>query len=207
MIEMLEFAKLMNELSDGVFNPLVGAKLNALGYGHPSGRDDSVADFSDKLSWNENSVMLEKGQNVDLGGLGKGWVIDKISNILRENEVAQFIVNGGGDLHVQSDQPIEFALENPHDNTEKIGTAKIQKGALAASSVLKRVWRQGNQSHHHIIDPATADSSDGGVAATFVMASSALVADCLATILIIRPDLESKLKQHFDFQAKIIYQE
>lgn len=50
---------------------------------------------------------------------------------------------------------IKFALEDPHDSTKILGSIDIQRGALAASSILKRSWETSKGKQHHIIDPKT----------------------------------------------------
>jgi len=75
---------------------------------------------------------------------------------------------------------------------------------LAASSTVKRVWKKGTDTMHHIIDPETGKPTDTGIVATFVCAHTALVADSLATILVIRPDLEDSLKRQYNAETLLL---
>ena len=156
------------------------------------------------LEWDETYIRAPQGTVLDFGGLGKGWLIDEYAKILREHDVKHYIVNGGGDLYVDAAEPILFALEHPYKPTLKIGDIKIKKGALAASSIVKRVWKKGRKTLHHIIDPTTGKPTDTGIVATFVCAHNALVADALATVLIVRPDLEEALEQHYNAETLLI---
>ena len=204
ILDMLDFACEVNELTEGVFNPLDGTTLGSIGYGGIPSKQNETGNFSENIKWDKTKVTLNEGQKLDIGGLGKGWLIDKLALILNDHGVREFIINGGGDLYVQSKTPVRFALEDPHDNTKSIGSLSLRKGALAASSVLKRRWFLNEKNHHHIVDPRISRPADSKVVASFVIAKSALVADVMATVLIIEPNLEAKLSEKFNIQAKLL---
>jgi thiamine biosynthesis lipoprotein len=206
MFAMLTFASKLYDDTDGVFSPLVGNTLQTLGYGKLASETGLTSEESG-LSWNRRSIRVQKGTILDFGGFGKGWLIDEYAKILRKNGVKEFIVNGGGDLYVEASKPISFALEHPYDPSLKIGDIKIQKGALAASSTVKRAWKQGRETYHHIIDPATGKPAESNVVATFVCAHTALVADSLATVLIIRPELRWRLEEEYNAETALITKE
>lgn len=208
MLVMLDYAKKLCEASEGAFSLLVGNTLASLGYGRLAGLNPAKRDKHkgcvDGVRWNSGEVRVAKGTVLDFGGLGKGWLIDEYARILREKGVKEFVVNGGGDLYVESSKPISFALEHPYDPSLKIGDIQLKTGALAASSTLKRVWKDVTGAHHHIIDPVTDEPSDGDVVATFVQAESALIADSLATILILRPQLKDMLSKKYKAKAIVV---
>lgn len=206
MLAMFDFAREMYEVSGGAFDISVGALLHKYGYGSRMHGGDGIPDFWQKISYDAHKVSIPKGLMLDFGGLGKGWLIDKLSQVMRDHGVMQFIVNGGGDLYVQSDQPIKFALQDPYDSSQSVGETQIASGALAASSTLKRTWEHDGAKYHHIFDPATQNSSAGPVVATFVRADSALVADTMATILILRPELNDALTKRYGLQVMLIKQ-
>ena len=239
MLDMLDYARKMFDVTDGAFTPSVGKDLEALGYGSSTssaktykatnspkslkrlnlfsseraqggkvlGKKIGVASlrsFDEIVRWDEHTVIAPQGRMLDFGGFGKGWLIDEYVKILRDHGATQFIVNGGGDLYVQSETPVEFALEDPYDATKMIGSIKIQRGALAASSTIKRSWENDAGKQHHIIDPKTGKPSESGVVASFVIAETALIADVLATVLIIRPELESAMREKYSISSKLI---
>lgn len=205
MLEMLAFAKELSEVSNGAFSLLVGNALQSLGYGsNVSERTVLLENAEGQVEWDEKVVRVPRGTVLDFGGLGKGWLIDEYVRMLRHHGVKEFIVNGGGDLYIQADKPISFALEHPYDPKLKIGDVQIQKGALAASSTVKRAWKKGEKALHHIIDPQTGEPSDTSVVATFVQADTALVADSLATVLILRPGLKETLEHRYNAKSLLI---
>ncbi len=203
-VDMLSFAREMYDVSEGAFSIAVGASLHRMGYGSRVHGHSIRHDIWDNITFSKRRITAPKGEMLDFGGFGKGWLIDRFVTLLRTSRVQEFIVNGGGDLYCQSDAQIEFRLEDPYDTMKQFGQTRITRGALACSSTVKRTWRDGSLRKHHIIDPSTDDSSDSGVVASYVRADTALIADAMATILIIRPDLEATLKEKYQLQTILV---
>lgn len=205
MVDMFRFAHEMYEATGGMFDIAVGATLHSLGYGKRDHAAVAPENIWKDISYSHELIVAPQSVMLDFGGQGKGWLIDQISAYLRQQRIEQFIVNGGGDMFVASREPIAVGLEDPRNPTVAYGRALLRNQALAASSTLKRAWTASDgTSHHHIIDPSTQNSSDGSVIGTFVKASSATIADALATVLIIRPDLEAALKRRYAIETILI---
>ena len=203
LTDMLDFAKEMYEITDGAFDITVGNTLHHLGYGKRKFGNKLPKDFWNILHYSPDSVTMPRGVMLDFGGFGKGWLIDRIAEIIRTYGIAQFIVNGGGDLYVESDTIREIALEDPYRPGIRYGSTSIQRGSLAASSTQLRQWEHEGAHYHHIVDPGTRLPTEG-VTGTFVKASSAVLADAIATALIVNPSLESRLKQHYPLEVIIV---
>ncbi len=205
MVRMLEFAKEMHAVSEGAFDSTVGNTLHRFGYGKRSiARSVNLDHFWDEIVITPAEIILPEYVMLDFGGFGKGWLIDQLVRDMKLAGIREFIVNGGGDLYVQAKEPILFKLEDPYDTTTSIGNIKIQQGALAGSNTLKRTWEDSGKIKHHIIDPHQQDSSDTGVVASYVAASSATIADTMATILILRPELDHKLAKQYRLKTKLV---
>ena len=114
-------------------------------------------------------------------------------------------MNGGGDLRIANRDEVEFALEHPYDSSKKVGTTRLANGALAVSGTAKRLWSNAVKQHTHIVDPRTNDSLVTTVAATYVQASTARVADSIATAVFIRPDLKQTLQETYDAKIVVLY--
>lgn len=170
LAEMLNFAEKVRVLTGGYFDISVGYILTNLGYG------------------NSNSI--------DLGGLGKGWLIDKLAKILKGYNLNNFTINGGGDIYTSGDKRL-FYLENPLNDSEYIGSIVIQNSSIAASSGNKRRWKNNQQNiNHHLINPKNK-SSVSGISGVFTQAKSALYADVASTCLFVSPS--QFLNQIIDF--------
>jgi ApbE family len=125
--------------------------------------------------------------NIDLGGVGKGFLIDKIRHILlKKFMLTDFIINGGGDIFVQTEKENgrEIILENPFEPGISMGSISLKNQALCASSNQKRIWKINEISHSHILNLKQPQPSKiSSPRASFVIANSATEADILATIL------------------------
>jgi thiamine biosynthesis lipoprotein len=206
MVQMLTFAREMYKVSEGSFTVAVGASLHRMGYGSRTHGHAINPNIWNNIHISDDKITTPRGEMLDFGGFGKGWLIDRLVDIMRDAGITEFIVNGGGDLYCQSNAPIEFKLEDPRDTTKQFGQTRITHGALAASNTIKRTWQDGETRRHHIIDPQTDNSSDSGVIASYVRADTALIADTMATILIVRPDLGDVLAAQYKLKTILVRQ-
>ncbi len=204
MLQMMKYAKKTFSDTEGIFNISVGGLLSKFGYGSVDQSADVDNDIWINSTVNNKRIKIPKSATIDFGGFGKGWLIDKISDLLIDNNIGEYIVNGGGDIYVNSNVAIELGLEHPYDQSKVIGTTKITKGALAVSSIVKRRWNTGQQFQHHIIDPATQQSSNNDIVASYIKAEAALIADTMATCLIIKPELQNHLTKMFDLKVILL---
>ena len=204
LVDMLRFCEDMYRASDGAFNISVGGRLHELGYGSRAQAGKIYDDPWQEIHYDNALVTIPRDMTLDTGGYGKGWLIDAFADLLRGHGYRHFIINGGGDMYIDSDESVEIALEHPHDETLGVGSTRITRGALAASGTNKRAWTHAGKRYHHIIDPHANASLKTDVAGVYVRADSALIADTMATILMIRPDLKDVLSQKYNFKAIII---
>lgn len=200
-VAMMKFVHEMFIATDGVFNISVGGTLHGMGYGSRDSSNRVNLGFWDDARVSEQEIAIPSGVTIDFGGFGKGWLIDVLGRLFRANGYDQFIINGGGDMLVSSDEPVSIALENPDDLDRAIGTIQMTHGALGVSAATKRRWRSEGEIKHHIIDPFLDDSAVSDVKAAYVKADSALIADTIATVLFIRPELAEKLHSRYSFSS------
>ena len=204
MVSMFTYAHELYDISDGLFDIGVGATLHTLGYGSREKGSELKSSIWNEISISADEIKAPKGVMIDFGGQGKGWLIDSIVAYLREQGLSEFIVNGGGDMYVASSAPVKIILEDPNNPRVSYGHAYLQNQSLAASSVTKRTWQLNGEHLHHIIDPRTRKPAYHGARGTFVKATTATIADTLATVMIINPDLKTRLEQRFNAQIIIV---
>lgn len=207
MVKMFQFAQMAYKASEGIFDVTVGGILVGYGYGSTGGVGGIQSNFWDLVIISDQLIQIPKDTSIDFGGFGKGWLIDSFVDIFRKNNIKQFIINGGGDIFVQADDYINIKLEHPYDNQKYVGQTRIKCGALAASSIIKRTWQNGSNQYHHIIDPFKGESSNLDVVCSFIKADTALIADTMATILIVKPELDLKLSKQFNLKTILLTKE
>lgn len=170
--------------TDGLFNFLIGEILENRGY-------DANYSFTIKETVNTKINALEdlvispdlitlKNGRIDLGGFGKGYLIDLIAKELKDTyELPYFLINGGGDIYATSDNdtPITIYLEHPTNLETYIGTTTLLNQGFAASSPHKRQWVVNNSKYNHIVSPENEIKID----ATFIKAKTTYEADAFAT--------------------------
>jgi thiamine biosynthesis lipoprotein len=127
-------------------------------------------------------IELEPGFHIDLGGIGKGYAVDRAIEILAVE--GPCLVNAGGDLAVRGDRPWPVGVEDGP-------TLELTRGAIATSGRDRRHWRRGAEERHHLIDPSTGRPAQTDLVRVTVVASSAVEADVLAKTLFLSGEREA----------------
>lgn len=188
--------------TEGIFNITVGSELEKIGYGVGIDHRSKVSEDPKKdILITEDEVRISNTTRIDLGGIGKGWLIDKLSGYLRNNIKRGFIVNGGGDMYIEANEPISIALEHPFNPEEFIGTVDVN-GGFASSSTVKRSWRQNNIKRNHIVN---THHNEAEFVASYIKAQSCVDADVMATVLLLASkDLRDILTLRYKLQYLLL---
>jgi thiamine biosynthesis lipoprotein len=130
-----------------------------------------------------HAVTLPAVVNLDLGGIGKGYAADLVSQELIDFGARGALVNLGGDLRARGSAPEPHgwvvAIDDPME-TGVTGVLVLRAGAIATSTRLRRVWQRDGRALHHLIDPRTGQPVDSGLASVTVVAPEAWQAEILA---------------------------
>lgn len=174
--------------TSGAVDPLIGRDLELLGYDrHYSLTHDPIAierHSHKRPSWTADiqrqgsAVVTQRPVVIDVGAAGKGYLVDIVAGMLRDDGVEAFVVDGSGDLRHAGSEPLDVGLEHPLDSDLAIGVARLKGRALCASASNRRAWGP----FHHVVDGRTGVPVRD-VIATWVVADDALTADGLATAL------------------------
>ncbi len=200
---MLRFYEQLYRATNGLVTPLIGQALSNAGYdaGYSFRQRpmEKPPAWDDVISYDRHYVTVAQPALLDFGAAGKGYLVDIVGALLRRAGLDSFIINASGDMLHRSEnrRPIEVGLENPVDDTEVIGVARLGNQSLCASSGSKRQW--GN--FHHIVNPATLQPA-ADILATWVIADDTMTADGLATALFFTAP--QKLLSEFTFAYAIL---
>ncbi len=129
-----------------------------------------------------NNIQLEKDTKITLGGIAKGYIIDKAIITLEKNNIQHALVNAGGDMRAIGSKPDgnwNIALQNPRKEHEHIAIIPLNNTAVATSGDYERYFDDSKE-FHHIIDPRTGYSATELISVTIVT-HKAMDADALAT--------------------------
>lgn len=155
-----------------------------------------------KYSPDTRTLTVYAPIQLDVGAIGKGYIIDIVATILRDFKITDYTIDAGRDIFYanKNNKPLEIALENPFTTDEAIGTAIITGGAICGTSGNRRAW----STYTHIIDPESL-SSPKEIAAVWITAKTTMLADALTTAIIFTPiDI---LKKNFEFEYAIVYKD
>lgn len=190
------------ELTDGKFTPLIGQTLEESGYDASYSLKETkltkVPTWIEALDYNFPNLEIKKPVVLDLGGIGKGYLIDLIGELFEENKITDYCIDAGGDILVKSKNPIRVGLEHPENLKQVIGVIQIKEGSICASSGNRRKWGK----FHHIINPESLNSVNN-ILATWAISKTAIIADSVATCLFL--ESPQKLEKEFDFEYLILY--
>ncbi len=152
--------------------------------------------------------LARPGMAVGLGGIAKGYAIDRAAQILRAKGLTAFIVDGGGDLYLAGEKApgVPWRVGVRHPRADRL-LSQVAAGdaAVVSSGDYERFFELGGRRYHHILDPATGLPADRSVAVT-VQAPTAMRADALATALFVLGPAEglAVARQQPDVEAAIL---
>jgi thiamine biosynthesis lipoprotein len=137
------------------------------------------------LNKKESTVFLKnKGMKLGLGGIGQGYIADKVKALLVNNGCKSGIVNVSGDIFAWGKQPDgkpwTVAIVNPMNKSKVFATFPLEDSAVETSGSYEKFVSFNGKRYSHIIDPRTGYPSSGIVSVS-VFAKTTELADALAT--------------------------
>ncbi len=186
----LEFAA----LSEGAFDPTVAPLLELWGFGGAAPAVPSVAQLARALELVDyrmveldeelKTVFLpRRGMKLDLGGIAKGYIVDRGLELARGAGSAAFI-NAGGDISVLGRKPgggdWRIGVQDPRDSGSLVAIINLDAGSVATSGDYQRFFEVEGERFHHILDPDTGMPASG-LFSVSIVAPDATTADALAT--------------------------
>jgi len=129
----------------------------------PSDAEVSLA--LQKVGWRncvlkQDSIYLtQEGMQIDLGGLGKEYAVDRVATVLRNNQVSNALVNLSGDIFALGTnslgQPWQVGIQHPRDQGKLLARISVSNGGLATSGDYERFFEYKGKRYCHIISPKT----------------------------------------------------
>lgn len=184
--------------TDFYFNPFLGTAIKAYGYDRTFNEIKDRLDFQIeqyRFQWIYyepivffplmNGVIKKVEDEIDLGGIAKGWSVDKAASIVKEIGLESGIVNAGGDLFVWGENARTIGVQHPDPelSDKDIIQFDIRNGGIATSNKLYRSWNANNERVHHILHGKKGVPSQTDIVQATVFSTSTAEADVLAKIL------------------------
>ena len=177
--EVVELALVAREHSGGRYDPTVHDAVVAAGYdrsfeliGASVAVTDPPAPAGGGVRVGGSLVELDPGVRLDLGGIGKGYAVDRVLSFV--GALGPALVNAGGTwpYRLLGAGPWPVAVETPTGSL----SLGLTSGALATSGSDRRRWQAGKGSSHHLIDPTSGRPSESDLLRVTAFGSSAVEA-------------------------------
>jgi len=185
------------EASEGRFDPTLGRAVEIWDVGHRSAppaarelRPFAGARLYRSLELGERGgepvvVYHDPAIGLDLGGIGKGYGVDRAVRSLREWGIHDALVNVGGDLYALGQSADEDAWEvgvrDPDDASRLVATFRISDRAIATSGDYEQYFEHHGRRYHHLLDPRTGEPRETGIRSVTVAADRCMTADAAGT--------------------------
>ncbi|MBT8080718.1 MAG: FAD:protein FMN transferase [Gammaproteobacteria bacterium] len=131
--------------------------------------------------------FLADGVRINLGGIAKGYAVERAAYLLQQRGVEHAIVTAGGDSRLVGDrhgQPWMIGVQDPRDDGKVAIRLPLEDEAISTSGDYERFFDEGGIRYHHIIRPETGEPAQGVHSATIV-GPDAIMTDALSTSVFI----------------------
>lgn len=185
------------EASDGAFDPALGRASRVWDVAHRQAPPDAreVRPLAGRRFYRALDIARWRAEpalrftnahvEVDLGGIAKGYGVDRAVAELRRRGIARALVNVGGDLYALGEAdtgtPWRVGIQSPTDPGRLAGGLMVADGAVATSGDYLQFFTHGGRRYHHLLDPATAAPYVTDVHSVTVTADTCMAADAAAT--------------------------
>ena len=187
--------------SDGAFDVTVGPLMKAWGFFRGEGRFPADAELAKArsatglthvtLNAGDRTIRFDReGVEIDLGGIAKGYAVDRAVEILRREGVQAALVSAGGSTIYAIGKPPNrphwmVAIQDPLDSLKVAFDVPLQNRALSISGVSEKFFELGGVRYSHIMDPRTGRPVEG-VLSVIVQAPTGTAGDAIDNVLFVQ---------------------
>ncbi|MFA6256892.1 MAG: FAD:protein FMN transferase [Candidatus Paceibacterota bacterium] len=195
LVDILEQAKKFAAITGGLFNIFVLPEVERGGYieSMTPKPGQQIIDYTDRkvvdmssLNIGNGSVSIPQNTAIDLGGIGKGYLLDKLASIL-EGRIENYCLSLGGDMILKGQEISknwEVDVQSGVDRTRNVALF-VGSGRTEAVATSGMIREKGGKRQIHIVDPREEKNSGSTFALCSVAAVGATAADVIASALII----------------------
>ena len=202
ILEVMDCALEVQRLSNGAFNPCVGALVDAWGFGAVRDAPDAQAIREARQSLSmatQDSLELDRPAGlarkhapvqIDLCGIAKGYAVDRMAQVLQQHGVRHALASLDGELRAVGGQanglPWSVALERPETGRRAVhGVIALEDLAVATSGDYRHYLEVGDTRLAHTMDARRCAPVNNAVTSVTVLARTCMHADAWATALLV----------------------
>jgi thiamine biosynthesis lipoprotein len=187
LFHLLEICVQRSEQTGGAFDITVGPLMKSWGFFRGRGRLPTSAEINDvlkrvgyrhlKLDAGRRTIRFdESGVDIDLGGIAKGYAVDRAADILRSNGITSALVSSGtSSIYALGSPPgaqgWKITLRDPYDEHRPADVIHLQNYSLSTSGNYERFFEIDGKSYCHIMNPHTGWPVQGVLSAAVLAAT------------------------------------
>ena len=200
---VLRTAQEFSHESDGIFDITVARKLMQWKYLPRRYRNVSEGNWRDIVLEKNRTVRFRKRVIVDLGGIAKGFAVDRAVEALKSAGVPSGVVNAGGDLRVFGLKSELVHLRSPAEPMRPAGAIKLCERALATSGIYFAQKKCGSAVVNSLLDGRSCRSARKLISIS-VAASACMIADALTKIAFVLREKAALLLAQYHADALLL---
>jgi len=135
-----------------------------------------------------NTVTLPAGMEIDLGGIAKGYIADRLAEMVRGRATGGTL-NFGGNVYAVGQKPdgsaFRVGVKNPWDPATQSAIISVRDKTIVTSGTYERFFVKDGVTYHHILDPKTGMSAQSDLISATIVGDSSMDADAFATACIV----------------------
>lgn len=206
LAEMLLIGSRLKEQTKGRYDLNVTNILEGLGYdsSYSFQRDESKIGL-ERGEWKiRGRVLTKRGLvKLDLGSLGKGYLIDRIVELLKREGQEHFLVDGGGDIYASTKRdgsPFMIAIEHPIDREKIFAKVALANESISTSS---GKYRQ-RERFHHLIDPFSKESVKEVLSVSILGKTGVETDACATAFFVVDRAIRDKLASEYGLSSLVV---
>lgn len=186
------------QVTDGAFDPTVARLTDLWQIGTEKQHIPKKSEIADALKTvgyhnialsSDHRVKLKNGAQIDLGGIGKGYAADKVTEIMHNNGVSRAIISLSGNVYVLGEKASgvkwSVGIADPDKKQDYICSIEESDKTVVTSGDYERFFEQNGVRYHHIFDPKTGYPAVTDLRSVTIVTENSAMADAYSTALFI----------------------
>lgn len=185
------------KVSRGGFDAAIGTYIDILGFETENPHEpteEEIRSALEKVGWKHiellpgNIIKKNRPVKINFGGIAKGYAVDRMADVLKNNGINNFLVNAGGEL-ISEGSDWTIGIQHPRKRNELLGSIILNNISVATSGDYEQYFEKDNKRYHHIINPANGLPALETQAVT-ILTQKNIDADALATGIFVMGPLD-----------------
>ncbi|GKX28505.1 FAD:protein FMN transferase [Vallitalea longa] len=187
-----------SNLSEGRFDITIAPLVSLWGIGTEDARvpeEQEIKEAVNKIDYkniyledDKMNMHIKNDVQIDLGGIAKGYVADKVAEYIKQKHIDHALINLGGNIltvgHKPNGESWKIGVQNPFNARGKeLGVATIGEKSIVTSGIYERYFEEDGKRYHHILNPFTGYPIENDLAGVTIISDYSVDGDGLSTVV------------------------